>query len=76
MTPDSADPKPPNTQDSASHAKEPANITDADYHEIADQYMNTLQLVLEEAENKDTTKGIEVEYSVSLPHQLQKRDSS
>lgn len=45
---------------------EPAKIADAEYHEIADQYLNTLQLSLEEAADKDAQKGLEVEFSVSL----------
>ena len=66
LTPESDDPKPTSPQAShTSSGTEPASISDAEYHEISDQYMNTLQLVLEEAADKDHSKGLEVEYSVS-----------
>ena len=44
---------------------EPAKIADAEYHEVADQYLNTLQLAAEEAAEGDESKGLEVEFSVS-----------
>ena len=44
---------------------EPAKIADAEYHEVADQYLNTLQLALEEASESDAKKGLEIEFSVS-----------
>lgn len=66
LSPDSSDPKPPNTEDHnvGSGKQEPAHLSDAEYHEIADQYMNTLQLTLEEVADQDAQKGLEVEYSV------------
>lgn len=47
---------------------EPAKIEDSEYHELADQFLNTLQLAAEEAAEQDTGKGLEVEFSVSVHH--------
>lgn len=67
LSPESSDPKPPNTE-SHEGGQEAADISDAEYHEIADQYMNTLVLALEElADGEKGSEGVEVEYSVSFP---------
>jgi len=64
LQPDSEDPKPPATEDhSGHHALEPAHIADSEYHELADQYIDTLVLTLEEMA-EDVKNGLEVEYSV------------
>lgn len=64
LQPDSEDPKPPATEDhSGHHALEPAHIADSEYHELADQYIDTLVLKLEEMA-EEAKNGIEVEYSV------------
>jgi hypothetical protein len=67
LQPDSEDPKPPVTQDhQGHHALEPAQIADSEYHELADEYIDTLVLTLEEMA-EDARNGVEVEYSVCLP---------
>lgn len=66
LQPDSEDPKPPATEDhQGHHALEPAQIADSEYHELADQYIDTLVLTLEEMA-EDAKNGIEVEYSVCI----------
>jgi frataxin len=62
LSPDSTDPKPPNPESSPSLAAEPASLSDSEYHEIADQYLNNLVLALEE--KAESSEGLEVEYSV------------
>lgn len=64
LTPDSEDPKPPQTESSSEGHKAAADLTDAEFHEIADQYLNTLVLTLEEMADSEAEKGLEVEYSV------------
>lgn len=67
LSPDSSNPKPPNTEDhDAGH--QAADITDSEYHEVADQYMNALVLTLEDLADGDKAgePAVEVEYSVSL----------
>lgn len=66
LSPTSSDPEPPKTEDHGSGIQA-AELTDSEYHEISDQYMNSLVLTLEELADGD--KGgevVEVEYSVSL----------
>lgn len=66
IIPDSSDPKPPNPEPShGTDSHEAAPLSDSEYHEVADQYMNTLQLALEEYVESEVEKGMEVEYSVS-----------
>lgn len=67
LQPDSSDPAPPKTEPSHGHASTAgaAQISDAEYHEISDQYLNTLVTALEELQER-RTDGIEVEYSVNL----------
>ena len=65
LTPDSEDPKPPQTEASSEGHKSAAHLTDSEFHEIADQYLNSLVLTLEEMADSDAEKGLEVEYSVS-----------
>ena len=70
LQPDSEDPKPPATEDhQGHHALEPAQIADSEYHELADQYIDTLVLTLEEMA-EDAKNGIEVEYSVCVSYRL------
>lgn len=67
LQPHSEDPKPPATEDhKGHHAQEVAQIADSEYHELADQYINTLVLTLEEMA-EEAKNGVEVEYSVCLP---------
>jgi hypothetical protein len=49
---------------------EPAHIPDSEYHELADQYIDTLVLKLEEMA-EEAKNGIEVEYSVGSSDKLQ-----
>lgn len=67
LSPSSSDPEPPNPQKHKDIQQEAVDLADAEYHEIADQYMNTLQLTMEEVADKDAQQGLEVEYSVCLP---------
>lgn len=61
ILPHSDDPAPPNVQ--ASDAKAvPALLTDAEYHEVADAYLEVILSRLEELAEKD--EGVDVEYSV------------
>ncbi len=62
IQPDSSEPQPPNTE-SPDHSTHAAQLSDAEYHEIADQYLDTLVLALEELSEK-ATDGVEVEFSV------------
>ena len=68
IQPDTEDPEPPITQadvaGGAAHVAEPADISTEEYHEIADQYIDTILARLE-AMAEDLEKGLEVEYSVS-----------
>jgi len=66
LSPDSSDPKAPNTEDHPVGKLEAADLADAEYHEIADQYLNTLQLTLDELADQDAQKGLETEFSVCL----------
>lgn len=65
LQPDSDDPAPPNTEPSTSSTAGPtaASISDAEYHEIADQYLDTLVYAAEEL-SESSENGIDVEYSV------------
>lgn len=61
ILPDSDDPAPPNVQDDGVKAV-PADLTDAEYHDVSDQY---LEVILSELETlADKNESIEVEYSV------------
>jgi len=64
ILPDSSEPQPPNTE-SAEHSTHAAQISDAEYHEIADQYLDTLVLALEELSEK-ASDGVEVEFSAGV----------
>lgn len=60
------EPEAPNTESSkADESHAAVEISDAEYHEAADQYLNTLVLRLEELVDGDAQKGLEVEFSVS-----------
>ncbi|KIW18224.1 iron donor protein CyaY [Exophiala spinifera] len=63
ILPESSEPQPPNTD--SSPGSSPAQITDAEYHEIADQYLDTLVLALEEL-SESRTDGLEVEFSAGV----------
>lgn len=61
ILPDSDNPTPPNVQDDGIKAI-PADLTDAEYHEVSDTY---LEVILSELETlADKNESIEVEYSV------------
>lgn len=69
ITPDSADPTPPEPEPTIAggiaHVAEPADITTEEYHEIADQYIDNLVVALEKM-SEDLEKGMEVEYSAGV----------
>ncbi|POS76532.1 frataxin [Diaporthe helianthi] len=63
ILPDSDNPAPPNVQDDAVKPT-PADLTDAEYHEVADNY---LEVILSELENlADKNEAVEVEYSAGV----------
>ncbi len=64
LSPSHEEPEPPKTEAGSSHVAEPAKLTTDEYHDIADQYIDTLVLKLEEMA-EDASEKMEVEYSVS-----------
>ncbi|KKY34640.1 putative mitochondrial iron uptake protein [Diaporthe ampelina] len=63
ILPDSDNPTPPNVQDDGIKAT-PADLTDAEYHEVSDTY---LEIILSELETlADKNESIEVEYSAGV----------
>ncbi|OAP64698.1 iron donor protein CyaY [Fonsecaea erecta] len=65
LQPDSSDPKSPNTEPSPGTPSGAAQISDSEYHEIADQYLNTLVLAMEELA-ESSSEGIEAEFSAGV----------
>jgi frataxin len=66
LQPDSADPAPPKTEPHVSSStQEPAQLTDEQFHEKAEDYLERLVLALEEMVEEAT--DLEVEYSVRSP---------
>ncbi|EXJ60816.1 hypothetical protein A1O7_04969 [Cladophialophora yegresii CBS 114405] len=67
LQPDSSDPLPPKPE--ATHGNGPgagaAQISDGEYHELADQYLNTLVLAMEEVSERNT-EGVESEFSAGV----------
>ncbi|ETI24335.1 iron donor protein CyaY [Cladophialophora carrionii CBS 160.54] len=67
LQPDSSDPQPPKPE--ATHGNGPgagaAQISDGEYHELADQYLNTLVLALEDVSERNT-EGMESEFSAGV----------
>jgi len=64
MMPDSEDPQPPNPEPEAHQTTVPTEVSEDEYHEHADRYMNTLN---ERAEAlQESREDVEVEYSVRL----------
>lgn len=66
--PDTSDPEPP--QPEPHDAKDmsnahPAELSESEYHDLADQYLETLVSTMEEMADREAEKGLEVEYSVS-----------
>lgn len=67
ILPDSEDPSPPDVQEHA-HQPAPAKLSDGEYHELADEYLEVVLAQLEQI--ADRKESVEVEYSVcalSLP---------
>ena len=62
LSPTSSEPEPPKGED-AGHVAQPASLTTDEYHDIADQYIDTLVLKLEEMAEEASEK-FDVEYSV------------
>lgn len=63
ILPHTDDPAPPNVEDNAPKAV-PAELTDGEYHEVADAYLEVILSRLEEIAEKD--EGVDVEYSVRM----------
>lgn len=67
LFPESSNPQPPNPEpQDAGSSGEAAGLSDAEYHEIADQFLNSLVLTLEEMADQDSQTGLEVEYSAGV----------
>lgn len=61
--PDTEDPQPPKEPAPEKQAQQPAEISDDTYHELADEYMDTIH---EKAELlQEGREDVEVEYAVS-----------
>jgi len=67
LSPSHEEPETPKTEaaGSSSHVAEPATLTTDEYHTIADQYIDTLVLKLEEMA-EDASEKLEVEYSAGV----------
>ena len=65
LSPTSSEPEPPKGEHAggAGHVAQPAALTIDEYHDLADQYIDTLVLKLEEMAEEPAEK-LEVEYSV------------
>ncbi|KUI58943.1 hypothetical protein VP1G_06163 [Cytospora mali] len=63
ILPDSDDPTPPNVQDHDIKAV-PAELTDGEYHELADEYLEVVLAQLESIADKN--ESVEVEYSAGV----------
>ena len=64
LMPDTHDPQPPQNEPEE-HIKQATEVSEEDYHEHADQYMERIH---EKAEQmQESREDIEVEYSVSAP---------
>lgn len=66
ILPHTDDPSPPNVQETTVKTV-PAELSDSEYHELADEYLSIIQDRLEEVAEKNDK--IDVEYSVRLPAQ-------
>ncbi|KEF51483.1 uncharacterized protein A1O9_12400 [Exophiala aquamarina CBS 119918] len=68
LQPDSADPSPPQTEPNASgssHSPAAAQLSESEYHEIADEYLDRLVYAAEEL-SESSESGIDVEYSAGV----------
>ena len=77
--PDSSDPPAPNPQSNnvagaAGHVTEPSPLTDGEYHEYAEHYLNVLQSEIEKVQEEGA--DIEAEYSVRILRRLISRWTS
>lgn len=64
LSPESGDPPPKESEGSRSSRLVAADITDDEYHDLADAYLDKVLLRLEELQ--DEKDGIDVEYSVGF----------
>lgn len=73
LSPESSDPPPPKTEDHSTGSAA-AELTDSEYHEIADQYLNSLVLALEDLADgeKGGSEGVEVEFAVRYATHLER----
>jgi len=60
--PDTHDPQPPQNEPEA-HPTQPTDVSDEDYHEHADRYMESAHDKAEQMQ--ESREDVEVEYSVS-----------
>lgn len=66
LQPDSPDPSTPNTEPQVSHSNtDPTPLSEEEYHEKADSYLERLVLALEE--KAESNPDHEVEYDVRFP---------
>lgn len=63
ILPDSSDPSPPNVQDNTPKPV-PAELTDGEYHELADEYLEVVLAQVEALAEKN--EAVEVEYSAGV----------
>lgn len=62
MMPDAEDPKPPVNEAASDSSAVPAQLSEEEYHAVADEYMNTVH---EKAEQlQESREDVEVDYSV------------
>ncbi|KAL1969539.1 hypothetical protein VTN77DRAFT_8977 [Rasamsonia byssochlamydoides] len=69
ITPDSSDPSPPKPQSNrvaggATHVAEPSPLTDTQYHEYSEHYLNTLLAEIERVQEEGS--DLEAEYSAGV----------
>jgi frataxin len=69
--PDSEDPQPPSRVEESRIVSQPTDVTEDEYHILADEYMEAIN---EKAEAmQEAREDVEVEFSVRIPHLSQLR---
>ena len=64
--PDQEDPQPPSRVEESRAVAQPTELTDDEYHVLADEYMEAIN---EKAEAmQEAREDVEVEFSVRIPH--------
>lgn len=64
ILPDSSDPKPPNTQPATNHVAEATPLSDKDYHDVSEHYLNVLLGEVERVQEEGS--DVEAEYSAGV----------